>query len=161
MEPILEPALETRPEQPYVSIAIEAPLSEWGKVNALVPEVFDWLARRGVPPVGALFYRYHSVADDVLSVEVGVPVATPQEGDGRVRAGSKPAGTYAVLVHEGHPDRIRDTFAKLDDWAHREGVEWDLVDGVWAGRFESYLTDPAEEPDLGKWRTEVAYRVVG
>ncbi|MFW6075395.1 MAG: hypothetical protein ACOC9Y_07355, partial [Chloroflexota bacterium] len=30
---------------------------------------------------------------------------------------------------------------------------------VWAARFESFLTNPEEEPDLSKWSIEVAYLV--
>ncbi|WP_285504318.1 GyrI-like domain-containing protein [Actinokineospora sp. NBRC 105648] len=155
----MEPKIETRAAQPYAAIAISAPLSEWGRVNALIGEVYGWLAERGTTPAGPLFYRYHAVREDVLDVEVGVPVAEPVEGDGRVIAGTKPAGDYAVLLHHGHPDQIRTSFAVLDAWSEREGVEWDVVDGVWAGRFESYLTDPAVEPDLANWDTEIAYRV--
>ncbi|WP_018684391.1 GyrI-like domain-containing protein [Actinokineospora enzanensis] len=155
----MEPTIETRAEQPYVSIPIQARLSEWGQVNALIGEVFGWLAQRGIAPAGALFYRYHSVTDDVLTVEVGVPVDGPVEPDGRVKSGSKPAGRYAVLMHRGHPDRIRETFAHLDEWAAETGAEWDLTDGVWAGRFESYLTNPEVTPDPADWETEVAYRL--
>ncbi|MBM7775856.1 effector-binding domain-containing protein [Actinokineospora baliensis] len=154
-----QPAIETRPEQPYVSLRTQASLAEWGRVNALIGEVYGWITERDIAPAGALFYRYHSVAEDVIDVEVGVPVPTAVEGDGRVVAGSKPAGRYAVLMHEGHPDRIRETFAALDAWAEETGVDFDVTDGVWAGRFESYLSDPAVTPDPADWRTEVAYRV--
>jgi hypothetical protein len=30
-------------------------------------------------------------------------------------------------------------------------------DEVWGGRFEFYLTDPAEQPDREKWSIEIAY----
>ena len=30
---------------------------------------------------------------------------------------------------------------------------------VWEGRYESYLTDPDEEPDPAEWTTEIAYLV--
>ncbi|GAA2985190.1 GyrI-like domain-containing protein [Actinokineospora diospyrosa] len=155
----MQPTIETRAAQPYVSIRTQASLAEWGKVNALIGEVYGWVAQRGVEPAGALFYRYHSVAGDVIDVEVGVPVPSLVDGDGRVLGGSKPAGQYAVLMHNGHPDRIRETFAALDAWAEATGTEFDVTDGVWAGRFESYLSDPAVTPDPAEWRTEVAYRV--
>ncbi|GLW90982.1 GyrI-like domain-containing protein [Actinokineospora globicatena] len=155
----MAPTIETRPEQPYVSIRTQATLAEWGRVNALIGPVYGWLTERDITPAGPLFYRYHSVAGDVIDVEVGVPVPEPVIGDDTVAAGSKPAGQYAVLLHKGHPDRIRETFAALDEWSEASGVEFDVTDGVWAGRFESYLSDPAEVPDLADWETEVAYRV--
>jgi effector-binding domain-containing protein len=156
-----EPTVQERTEQPYVAIPIEATLREWGEVNALVPEVFAWLAARGTAPAGALFYRHRVVGgfDVKFSVEVGVPVAEPVEGDGRVVAGAKPAGRYVVDVHHGHPDGIVTSHRALVDWAGREGVPLAREGDVWGGMYESYRTDPAVEPDPDKWETELAYLV--
>lgn len=158
-----EPTVLTRTEQPYVAIAIRATLREWGSVNALVPEVYGWLAGRGIEPAGAVFYRHLVIGglDEKFSVEVGVPVAAPVEGDGRVLPGAKPAGRYVVATHHGHPDGIAASHLALVDWAVREGVPLAVepAEGgeVWQGMFESYLSDPAVEPDMTKWRTELAY----
>lgn len=158
-----EPTVLERTEESYVAIPIRATLREWGEVNALVPEVFGWLARRGIQPAGALFYRHRVVGgmDEKFSVEVGVPVASPVEGDGRVVAGAKPAGRYVVATHHGHPDGIAATHEALVDWAAREGVELARRGSEWDGMFESYLTDPAVQPDLNQWETELSYLVSG
>jgi effector-binding domain-containing protein len=150
-----------RPEQPYVAIPIKATLREWGEVNALIPQVYAWLGERGITPAGALFYRHHVVGglDEKFSVEVGVPVAEPVEGDGRVVAGTKPAGRYVVAMHHGHPDGIAKAHMALVDWAGRQGVPLAKEGEVWGGMFESYRTDPAVEPDADKWETELAYLV--
>jgi hypothetical protein len=29
----------------------------------------------------------------------------------------------------------------------------------WGARLEFYLTDPAEEPDMSKWQTQLAFRL--
>ena len=154
-----EPTVQTRTEQPYVAIPIRATLREWGEVNALVPEVFAWLERRGIPPAGALFYRHRVIGgmDEKFSVEVGVPVAEPIEGDDRVVAGAKPAGRYVVATHHGHPDGIAKAHQALVDWAAREGVPLAKDGEVWGGMFESYLSNPAEQPDPDTWETELAY----
>ena len=156
-----EPTVLERTEQPYVAIPIRATLREWGEVNALVPEVYGWLAARGIAPAGAVFYRHHVIGgvDEKFSVEVGVPVAEPVEGDGRVLAGAKPAGRYVVDVHHGHPDGIAKAHLALVDWAARHDVPLAKDGDVWGGLFESYLSDPEVEPDLGKWETELAYLV--
>lgn len=152
---------EQRDAQPYVAIAARATLREWGSVNALVPEVYGWLAERHIPPAGALFYRHRVVGglDEKFEVEVGVPVAVPVEGDGRVVAGGKPAGRYAVRVHRGHPDGIAEVHRDLVAWATGQGHPPARDGEVWSGMFESYLTDPAVEPDANKWETELAYLV--
>ncbi len=156
-----EPTVQERTEQPYVAIPIRATLREWGEVNALVPEVFAWLASRGIAPAGALFYHHRVIGgfDEKFSVEVGVPVAEPVEGDGRVLAGAKPAGRYVVAVHHGHPDGIARSHQALVEWAGRQGVPLAKDGDVWGGMFESYRTDPEVEPDPDKWETELAYLV--
>jgi hypothetical protein len=42
---------------------------------------------------------------------------------------------------------------------NQAGLEWNNRGEVWGGRFEFYLTNPAEHPDLEKWSTEIAYQV--
>lgn len=152
---------EERAEQPYAAIPVRATLREWGSVNALVPEILGWLAERNIQPAGALFYRHRVVGgmDEKFEVEVGVPVAAEIHGDGRVVAGAKPEGRYAVRVHHGHPDNIRFTHQDLVAWATEQGSP-PVRDGeVWVGMFESYLTNPDDEPDPDRWETELAYLV--
>jgi hypothetical protein len=51
----------------------------------------------------------------------------------------------------------------LLDWAKSKGLAWDRWDDekgdAFGGRYESFLTDPAEEPNPAKWDTEVAIRL--
>ncbi|QFG25070.1 GyrI-like domain-containing protein [Actinomadura sp. WMMB 499] len=156
-----EPTVERRGTVHYAGIRIAVTFAEWGSANALVAEVYGWLAQRGTVPGGGPVYRYRTVGDAErpFDLEVGVPVAEAVEGDGRVHAGSLPAGTYAVLLHEGHPDGLGKAHAALQEWAGEMGLELDRDGEVWAARYETYLTDPAQEPDLAKWRTELAYLV--
>ena len=90
--------LESREPQPYVSIPISVTLRDWERANALVPEVLSWLQVRGHAPASAPFFRYWTVGDlDVpFDLEIGFPVQDVVPGDGRVRAGEIPAGTYPV-----------------------------------------------------------------
>lgn len=161
----IDPHLEHRDEQPYVGIPIEASLSEWEQVNALIGELMGWLAQRDETLAGAPFYRYDEIGDDTtpFSVMVGLPTERLLSGDERVHTGTVPDGTYAVAIHEGHPDELEHSHAKLQEWATAQGHELARsVDGeteVWEGRYESYLTDPDEEPDPSNWSTEISYLV--
>lgn len=159
----LDPSLNVRGEQPYVAIPIRVTLPEWGKANALVGEVFDWLAQRGIAPAGPLFYRYRVIGggDEPYALEVGVPTAEPLAGDERVVAGTKPSGAYVTATHTGHPDRLDEAHDELQAWARERGsmLAMHQDDGreTWDGRFESFLTDPAKQPDLDRWSIEIAY----
>ncbi|MEY7852213.1 GyrI-like domain-containing protein [Natrarchaeobius sp. A-rgal3] len=157
-----DPFLEHRGERPCVEIPIEATLAEWGEVNALVGELLEWLGRREVPLAGAPFYRYHVIGDETTPFElvVGVPTEGRLAGDDRVRPGTIPDGTYAVLIHEGHPDQLEAQHAALEAWAEADGHELarrtENGKTVWTGRYEHYRTDPTEEPDPAEWTTEIA-----
>jgi effector-binding domain-containing protein len=158
-----EPRLEDRSEQPYVSIRTEATFTEWGGVNALIPEVQDWLAARDVVAAGPPLYRYHRIGNltDRFDVEVGFPVAAPVAGDDRVRSGVLPAGRYLVLDHRGHPDSIAGSHGALIEWAAANAVELTgSPDRLrWGLMYESYATDPEVEPEPERWVTELVYLV--
>ena len=162
-----QPELVERAAQPYVAIQQFVTMQTLGEVlPRLHPEVFDWLGARGIAPVGAPFWKYNVVnMDRQLDVEVGVPVATATGGDDRVRAGVLPTGRYATLRHIGHPDGLADATARLLSWAAEQGLAWDLTetsDGArWGARLEIYETDPAQEPDMTRWQTQLAFRLAG
>lgn len=98
-----------------------------------------------------------------LEVEAGVPVAATVDGDGHVFSGVLPAGRYAVLTHVGHPGELVNVTAGLLDWAARQGLNWDKsstrAGERWGCRLELLLTSPAEEPDVDKWVTQLAFRL--
>jgi effector-binding domain-containing protein len=126
----------------------------------LIGEVFTFLQRQGVPPAGAPFFRYLVVdMDKQLDMEVGWPIASTMSGNGRISAGVIPAGRYATLVHTGHPDELMGVTAALFAWGQQNGIVWQKsADGqTWGARLEFYLTDPAVEPDMRKWQTELAF----
>jgi hypothetical protein len=97
-----------------------------------------------------------------MDVELGVPVASPLSGDGRVSAGVLPAGRYASLVYTGVKNGVKANTALLD-WGKQQQLTWDkwsVENGdAFGARIESFLTDPAAQADQTKWETEVAIRL--
>jgi effector-binding domain-containing protein len=162
-----QPQVVQRAAQPYVAIQAFVTMQTLGVVlPGLHPEVFAWLGARGISPAGAPFWKYNVVdMERQLDVEVGVPVALAAVGDDRVLAGVLPAGKYATLRHTGHPDSLADATAALLDWAAQQGLTWDLTrtdqGDRWGARLEIYETDPAQEPDMSQWQTELAFRLAG
>jgi effector-binding domain-containing protein len=86
-------------------------------------------------------------------------------GDDRVLAGVIPGGKYATVRYTGHPMGLADATAALLTWAAGQGLTWDVretEDGErWGARLEIYESDPAQEPDMDKWVTELAFRLAG
>jgi effector-binding domain-containing protein len=90
-------------------------------------------------------------------------VAAPLEGDGDIRAGVLPAGRYVTVTHIGHPDELMEATRELLAWADGQGLTFDRADSpnddAWVSRLEIYKSDPAEEPDMSKWETELAFKL--
>jgi effector-binding domain-containing protein len=127
-------------------------------------EVFGWLAARGIEPAGPPLIRYRIIdMDRELSIDVGVPIAEPAQGDGRVIGDVLPAGRWVRLTYRGHYDGLVAANAELQAWAADRGLAFDQTESpdgdVFGGRVESYLTDPDHEPNPERWETEVAYRL--
>jgi effector-binding domain-containing protein len=157
-----EPRIEERAAQPYAGIRRRVGIDGLGPaVDEAFPELFGWLAARGVPPAGPPFIRYYVIdMERELDVELAVP-ADVTAGDGRIRVGVLPGGQYAVLRHTGHYDGLMASNAALLHWADDRGIaldSWDTAEGTaWRGRAEHYLTNPAQEPDPAKWEVDVAF----
>jgi effector-binding domain-containing protein len=158
------PKIEERNEQPYVGIRTQTPVQNLSQViPQLLDELFPWLEQHGLEPAGAPFIRYHVInMADQMDVELGIPVATAVPGDGRVSPGVLPAGRYATLIYTDVTKGIEGNKA-LIEWAAQEGLEWDRWEAengdAFAARYESFLTNPDDEPDPAKWETEVAIRL--
>ena len=158
------PEIVTRAEQPYVAIRGHVTMAEIGAFAGRTGEVFGWLGARGLAPAGPPFLKYN-VIDMMrqLEIEAGVPVGAAADGDGEVISGVLPAGRYATVTHVGHPSELMGVTKALLDWAAGQGLAWDVspdADGErWGSRLEIWLTDPAEEPDMSKWVTQLAFRL--
>jgi effector-binding domain-containing protein len=161
---ITAPKLDDRTEQPYMGIRTQVPMRQFKKViPQFLDELFAWLGKQGVEPAGAPFMRYHVInMAGNMDVELGVPVASALPGNDRIAASSLPAGRYASLIYTGNTNGVAGNKALLD-WGAQQGLVWDNwatdAGDAFGARYESYLTDPADEPNQAKWETEVAIRL--
>ncbi len=159
-----EPEIVERAEQPYAGIRAAVTMQQIAGIADRMPEVFGHLNANGISPAGAPFFRY-AVIDMAgeLQIEVGVPVAEPVTGEGDVFAGVLPAGRYVQVAHQGHPDELLDVTTELLDWAAERGLSWDRTDEPdgehWVCRLEVFNDDPAEQPDMAKWTTDLVFKL--
>jgi effector-binding domain-containing protein len=160
-----EPKVEDRPEQHYAGIRTQATMDELGSgiIPQLHGETMAWLRARGLAPSGAPFLRYHVIDMACnLDIEMAWPVDAAITGDGRVNAGTLPAGRYASLIYTGIANGVAGNGALLD-WIQEQGLKvdsWSTPQGdAFRSRVEFEITDPADEPDMAKWETEVAMKL--
>lgn len=168
------PQIQDRAAQPYVGLTRTVTMTTFPDVADRLPDLFAWLAERGVAPAGAPFFRYREIdMEHELVVEAGVPVDSldpfPDLGAEDVKGASSagphggvlPAGRYVVVRHHGHPRDLERATGELLSWAAAQGLVWDADDEQrsWGARVESYLTDPSEQPDLAEWDHELAFRL--
>jgi effector-binding domain-containing protein len=163
---ITTPRLEARPEQACVFIRTQVRMGEIDpQVTSRVPQLFDWVGTHRVQQAGPVFFRYNVVdMEGLMEIDVGMAVEQAAAGDGAVSAGIIPQGTYATLRHTGHPDELMAATGALLEWGDAKRVAWckqqhGQTGERWDARFEFYLDGPDTEPDMHKWRTDLAFRV--
>ena len=106
---------------------------------------------QGVGVVGPPFGFYPRMPTDTVEVLVGFPVATPVSPTDDVARFELPSGPAVVGVHVGPYDGLSETYDELAAWAAAEGHL--LADHMW----ESYVSDPEEEPDPATWETRIVW----
>jgi effector-binding domain-containing protein len=162
MTTVGQPKIDQRPEQPYLGIRTQTPMKGMSRVvSKLFKEIGAWAKQHDLQSAGPPFLRYHVIdMAGEMDIEVGIPVESPQPGDGRVSAGRLPAGRYASLVYTGNGYTGNKT---LIEWVRGNGYAFDRWDDhkgdAFRGRYETYLTDPAVEPRKTRWQVEVAIKL--
>lgn len=152
--PMLSTTLRTLDPQPALIIRARIPRSELAatigrSLGRIVPHA---LSRGGVL-TGPPFARYPEFGAGEITVEVGMPLAAPVEGDGDIESFTLPGGPTAVAVHGGPYTQLSATFAAFERWIGEQGRT--PAGPPW----EVYVTDPADHPDPNDWRTEICWPV--
>jgi effector-binding domain-containing protein len=160
----VEPTVVRLDEQTYVGRRASIAMTDFAQVADHLPNMFGWLAERGIAIAGPPFFRYRVIDMSAeLTIEAGIPVAGFVEVEEPTFVDSLPAGRYATVAHVGHPDELMVVTAGLLDWAQQQGLAWDMTptpEGeVWGCRLEIAMTNPAEEPDMHKWETVLMFRL--
>ena len=140
--------------QPIVGIRATTTMEEIKQViGALFGEIMEYFTRNGLAPAGMPLTIYHEMDADRLEMECGMPVTSPVEGTERVRPGELPAGKVATVTHMGPYEQLGQTWSALMKWMEEEGLQ--AAGAPW----EVYVTDPGEEPDQSKWRTDIFFPI--
>lgn len=117
-------------------------------LGELFPAVHQFSVRNGIVMAGPPFCRYRELGAEGMTLEAGMPISAPAEGEGDVLAGALPAGRVASTIHAGPYDDLPQAHAAIEAWLE----EHELSGG---DAWEVYLTDPGLVEDPADWRTEV------
>jgi effector-binding domain-containing protein len=112
-------------------------------------ELMAAVAALGVALTGPWFSHHLRMDPEIFDFEIGVPVATPIAGAGRVEPGELPATTVARTVYHGGYEGLGDGWGELMAWIEAEGLT--PAPDLW----ECYVTGPESGPDPATWITEL------
>jgi effector-binding domain-containing protein len=111
--------------------------------------VAEAVMQAGGTPTGPAFARYHTVGPESFEFDCGMVVAARFSGDGNVQAAQLGGCEVVFGRHVGPYDTIGETWEAMTTWAAQQGR------ALGGPGWESYITDPAHEPDPANWVTEV------
>lgn len=94
---------------------------------------------------------YHSMNEDNMEIECGIPVTEPFESKAGINCGKRAAGKYAYAIHVGSYETLEQTHTTIQKWISDHGFT------ISGGPVEVYLTDPQSEPNPEKWVTNIYY----
>ena len=159
------PETTHRAAQAYIFVPFTVTMQQMQKpANEGFPQLFDYIARHGLRPIGPAFYNYRRIdMATSLDVEAGIAVDRAGPDEGAVRNGTLPEGNFLGLTWKGHPDKLMTVTGMLIGWAKETGAQFDVVerpDGDhFACRLELYESDPADVPDMNEWVTTLAFKL--
>ncbi|WP_341926629.1 GyrI-like domain-containing protein [Nocardioides psychrotolerans] len=141
-------------EQPTAGVRASVPMSELTEFfGRAFQETMTVLESQGVTPVGPPFGRYYGAPGAVIDVEAGFPVATAVVAADTVVPGCLPEGKAVEAIHVGAYDTLESTYAEMESSGADRGIS------LGATMWETYLSNPEDEPEPATWRTRITWPI--
>ena len=113
--------------------------------------LMKYVSRKGYSISGAPMAVYHNWdPDGFIKISTVIPLHGNFRGKKEIKKFSIESGKAIFLKHFGSYD-TGDSHWSIDDYINDFNLE--TKDFIW----ESYVTDPAMEPDTNKWQTDIYY----
>jgi len=154
-----------RETQPYIYVPFTVTMQQMQRpADEGFPQVFAYLERHSIKPVGNAFYNYRRInMAGTLDVEAGIAVERPGPEEGAIRVGELPGGRFVGATWHGHPDALGKVTGVLIGWSNLTRQPFDQrTEGQYdyfACRLEIYESDPAEVPNMDEWVTRLAFKL--
>jgi effector-binding domain-containing protein/ribosome-associated toxin RatA of RatAB toxin-antitoxin module len=124
------------------------------KMSQLYGELAAYLKKYNLQVTGMPFAAYPDWdPSKPVKIEAGFPVSGPLKAFGRIKYKLWPGGKVVMATHYGAYETVGITHTQIQHYIQEKGLT------VTGATWETYLTDPAKEPDQSKWVTEVYYPV--
>lgn len=121
-----------------------------GVLDDALPAAFQFAGMHGAAFAGPPLTLYiEPPADGEVLIFTGAPIVTPIAGEGRIEVRTIAECDAAYVEYLGPYEGMHQAYAAIAEWAAANGRQ--LRKDMW----EVYWTDPAQEPDQSKWRTEI------
>ncbi len=142
--------IEAMTEQPALAMTrTVAPTAIASTLAQMLPGVFAHAQKTGAAMAGPPFARYLAMTPGTLTLQGGVPLVAPADGEGEIEQATLPGGEVATLIYTGPYDTLGEGHFALEMWAKDQGRT--ASGGAW----EVYLTDPATTPNPADWKTKI------
>ncbi|MGB0887181.1 MAG: SRPBCC family protein [Vicingaceae bacterium] len=97
---------------------------------------------------------YHLWSADKVDIEIGIPIKDSTVlSNGNIHLNVMPKTKVVYATHYGSYDRLPETYFGINEYMRKNKV---VVNGP---PWESYLTDPATEPNPSNWKTEIYFPI--
>ncbi len=142
-KPEIEAKIKTLDE---VMVASMAKMGHYSEVGQTVNELFGWVMKNEIKPMGPVFGIYldnpEKVKPESTRYEVCVPVPEETKSDPESGIAVKPFGGMQVAsaMYVGAYEKVGPTYEKLAKWAVAQGYQV-----VWPA-IEFYFSDPQTTP---------------
>lgn len=149
------------PSVPSVVVrAADVPMSGIRELfDSAFTALFPALAERGIQPAGPPYSLYHRMPSDTIDLEIGIPVASPLDGEVVTPSGvvlvpsSLPAGRVARTTHLGSYEGLADA------WSAFMGALAERGEAPGLPFWEVYVTEPTPDGDPAALRTDLCMLV--
>ncbi|MCG8572037.1 MAG: GyrI-like domain-containing protein [Spirochaetes bacterium] len=129
--------IQTRDEQRTIAIKATTDVKELPNVLGQgYGEIMQYLEQKGLEPTGAPFVLYFNEDMENLQLEMGFPISTKIESQGRIIPSTLPGGPCVVAMHIGPYTDLERTYTELMDYAKQQNR---TPSGI---GYEVYLNDP-------------------
>jgi effector-binding domain-containing protein len=134
--------VEEHPAQPTLAIRLQtSPENLSNDTAEAINKIMAYLEEIGKEASNMPYSAYHnmeSMDQQVIDVEVGIPVEEDLPGKGNIQATKLPAGKYATITFVGPYEGLPEAYERLELWEKENKVS---DAGV---VYEFYINDPDE-----------------